>query len=80
MLTARVYCDIVDIPLKGLYFFALILRETGIRPERPQSGFPREAKETGGAEIESKNYPGLHGMQAAQLQYDEKQEKRPRQA
>ena len=38
-----------------------------------------KGKKIGGAESESKNYIGVFGVQAAQLQLYEEQEERPRQ-
>ena len=38
-----------------------------------------QGKKIGGAESESKNYIGVFGVQAAQLQLYEEQEERPRQ-
>ena len=84
-------CAILLLPLKGFIFCAKIWPDSF--PAKPfwrkylwkdheRSSFLREAEQsdyTGGAEHESKNHIGLLGVQAAQLQHNEKQEKRSRQ-
>ena len=64
------------------YIFLCVFKNA-VNPKcsrRKGQRFMREAiMKTGGAESESKNYIGVFGVQAAQLQLYEEQEERPRQ-
>ena len=73
-MTALQNCAIIESPQKGFYFFA---PKFG-RPT-PEGGF-KSSRFCGSCRrcrYESQNHPGLHGMQAAQLQHHEEQEERP---
>ena len=75
-----------DSTSKRVYFFVQKIGRAAFRPslsetdlrrkDLERSSFLREAKQsdyTGGAEHEGKSDLGLHGVQTAQLQHDEKQ-------
>ncbi len=90
-MTAKRGYAILVVPLKGFIFLCKNLAGQPFRPslsetdsrrkDLERSSFLREAKQsdyTGGAEHEGKSDFGLRGVQAAQLQHDEEQEKRSR--
>ena len=64
----------------GYIFLCVFLN--AIKPQMPRQRaavYEGGNMKTGGAESESKNYIGVFGVQAAQLQLYEEQEERPRQ-
>lgn len=64
----------------GVYFFVRFFkRDKPQMPPQRAAVYEGGNMKTGGAESESKNYIGVFGVQAAQLQLYEEQEERPRQ-
>ena len=63
---------------KNQYPF-ILTKDQYIRIGREGGNNARMCKKIGGAESESKNYIGVFGVQTAQLQHHEEQEKRSRQ-
>ena len=70
-LTAARFRDKLVLPLKGFIFLCSFLKVFPCPRGRQTNSVNQEVPKN-----ESENHLGLHGVQTAQLQHDEKQEKR----